>query len=268
MANKILSKKENNTHVKKNTEKEINDRTKEEVSDKSPKKKANKLSEQENKDRNELIDYIYALFGIDTTVTIKNLYKTIKDYVEDLNYTYKGIQDTLIFYYKVLNNPVPDKVSIGIVPYYYKKAQDYYKEKPDMRALFDYINKLFGQKNNEIDPLIYSSIMKYHNQMNCSFQGMKTTLDYYYHILGNVIPDKPTVWCIPYYYNEAKDFYINKKNIKQEGTPQIIPVINVFVSEKNRQNFQREFEERWRNPKNKISISEIEVDEDEIFEDV
>lgn len=255
MANKII--------------KETKDNEEQNIKTEEPKIKPDrKLSDEENEERKALIDYIYLLFNVSTKKSYPTVYKNIKTFVEEFGYTYKGIQDTLSFYYKILNNPVPDKPTVGIVPYYYKKATEYFSNDTGLRDLLEYINELFGIKGNEVDPLVYNLITKYHNQMGCTFQGMKATLDYYYNILENNLPEKPNVWCIPYYYSAAKEFYANKKSIKIEGTPQKIPVINVYVNEKNRQNFQAEFEERWRNPKNKISISEIEVDEDEIFEDV
>lgn len=53
--------------------------------------------------------------------------KQIKQYQEEYNYTLSGIKKSLIYFYKVKGNPIDkSKGGIGIVPFVYKDAYNYY----------------------------------------------------------------------------------------------------------------------------------------------
>lgn len=53
--------------------------------------------------------------------------KQIKDYKAQYGYSYAGIQKTLYWFYEIKNNPIDKaKGGIGIVPYVYKEAYNYY----------------------------------------------------------------------------------------------------------------------------------------------
>lgn len=63
-------------------------------------------------------DYVYA-----------KIKKQIKDYVTNYGYTYSGIQKALIYYYEVKGNKFDEgkaQGGIGIVPYVYQSAFNYY----------------------------------------------------------------------------------------------------------------------------------------------
>ena len=80
---------------------------------------------QEEKDYNELENYIKKLFHEDyLSARIK---KQIKDMRAEYGYTYSGMLKTLIWWYEVKKNSI-DKANdgIGIIPYIYKNACDYY----------------------------------------------------------------------------------------------------------------------------------------------
>lgn len=53
--------------------------------------------------------------------------KQIKQYLEEYHYTYSGIHKALTYFYEIKNNSI-EKANggIGIVPYCYKQAFDYY----------------------------------------------------------------------------------------------------------------------------------------------
>lgn len=71
--------------------------------------------------------YICHLYGINKLNPKMN--RQIKEYIENYNYTYSGIQKTLTYYYEVKGNPFNiDKTGggIGIVPYYYDISKRYY----------------------------------------------------------------------------------------------------------------------------------------------
>lgn len=76
---------------------------------------------------NNLIKYIQKLFdmkGLNPRIT-----KQIKDFREQYGYTYDGILGTLTYWYEVRNAPI-DKANegIGIVPYIYSQAREYYEK--------------------------------------------------------------------------------------------------------------------------------------------
>lgn len=80
---------------------------------------------QEERDYLELEKYIKQLFGINTlTARIK---RQIADYKEQYNYSYSGMQKTLYWWFELKKNSL-DKANngIGIVPYVYQDACDYY----------------------------------------------------------------------------------------------------------------------------------------------
>lgn len=76
---------------------------------------------------NNLIKYIQKLFnmkGLNPKVA-----KQIKDFKEQYGYTYDGMLGTLIYWYEIRNATI-DKANegIGIVPYIYSQARDYYEK--------------------------------------------------------------------------------------------------------------------------------------------
>lgn len=84
-----------------------------------------KLKTQEQKDKEQLELYIKHLFN-STTINPRT-YRLIKQYIDEYNYTYKGIFQALTYFYEVKGNSI-DKAngSIGIVPFIYQDAYNYY----------------------------------------------------------------------------------------------------------------------------------------------
>ena len=80
----------------------------------------------EDPDLTALKEYAKTLLG-DTYVT-ERVNKQIKDFKEQYNYTYSGMLKSLIYFYEVKGNS-KDKANggIGIIPYIYKDAFNYYK---------------------------------------------------------------------------------------------------------------------------------------------
>ena len=73
----------------------------------------------------QLNNYINELFKDQANWAM--IKKQIKTYTNDMKYSYSGILKSLIYFYEVKNNPI-DKSngSIGIVPFVYKDAYNYY----------------------------------------------------------------------------------------------------------------------------------------------
>lgn len=78
-----------------------------------------------NSELNELKDYINKLYGKKANWAI--ITKQIKDYHKNYDYSYSGILKTLKYFYEVQNHSIEDSNGgIGIVPYTYDAAYDYY----------------------------------------------------------------------------------------------------------------------------------------------
>lgn len=78
-------------------------------------------------DKKALKEYIDNLLGENKSPVKIN--RQIKEYVDDLGYSYSGILRTLKYFYEVKQNPI-DKANggIGIVPFVYPQARNYYYE--------------------------------------------------------------------------------------------------------------------------------------------
>jgi hypothetical protein len=84
---------------------------------------------QDELDYDALADYIENLFGVGFLNA--KIVKQIKDYRTAYNYTYSGMLGTLVYWYEVKKAPI-DKVKanggIGIIPYIYDDAKEYYNK--------------------------------------------------------------------------------------------------------------------------------------------
>ena len=80
---------------------------------------------REKTDKEQLEDYIKELFNI--TYIDPRIRAQIKKYIEEFNYSYSGIKKALIYHYEIKNG---DKSKanggIGIVPFVYENAYNYY----------------------------------------------------------------------------------------------------------------------------------------------
>lgn len=78
-------------------------------------------------DQEKLEKYIMELFNADYVYA--KIKKQIKDYVSNHGYTYSGIHKALIYYYEIKGNKFDEgkaQGGIGIVPYVYQNAFNYY----------------------------------------------------------------------------------------------------------------------------------------------
>jgi len=87
-------------------------------------KQQEKLSKEEA-DKEKLKQYILKLFNLEQING--KIERQIKSYMRNYNYTYSGILKTLKYFYEVKGNSI-DKANngIGIVPYEYDSAYNYY----------------------------------------------------------------------------------------------------------------------------------------------
>lgn len=80
---------------------------------------------QEQKDIKELENYIKKLFN--TSYISAKIKKQIRDFRQEYHYTYSGMYKTLVWWYEIKKNTLEKANNgIGIVPFVYKDACDYY----------------------------------------------------------------------------------------------------------------------------------------------
>jgi hypothetical protein len=89
------------------------------------------------------------------------------------------------------------------------------KDGEDYKALIDYICDLYDIEVP--NGWILKQIKEFKEQFNYTYKGMKTTLDYFYRIKQDEQPEEGMgIGIIPFVYDEAKRFYLDKKKIKDE----------------------------------------------------
>ena len=80
---------------------------------------------KDEKDKADLEEYIVNLYNYKSPGPVINT--QIKKYHDELGFTYSGIKKSLVYFYEVKGNKVEgNAVGIGIVPYIYKEAREYY----------------------------------------------------------------------------------------------------------------------------------------------
>lgn len=103
---------------------------------------------QVDEDLLKLINYAEQLLGKDYNAA--RVKKQIKDFKEEYNYSYSGMLKSLVYFYEIKGNS-KEKANggIGIVPFIYNDAYNYYL------ALFN-----ANQANQNIDVVQYTSKVK------------------------------------------------------------------------------------------------------------
>lgn len=80
---------------------------------------------QEDKDKASLFKYIKDLLGSD--YDYKKVEKQVAKYKNEENYTYSGMEKTLRYFYDVKGNSTEGaNGGVGIIPYIYKEAYQYF----------------------------------------------------------------------------------------------------------------------------------------------
>ena len=99
---------------------------------------------KEELDKEALNNYIMKLFN--TSYVDARIQKQINQYVDEYNFTYSGIQKALTYFFEIKGNSL-EKANggIGIVPYVYKNAYNYYyalwqaQQKNEDKVVTDYV---------------------------------------------------------------------------------------------------------------------------------
>ena len=106
--------------------------------------KAEALKSREEKDKEALENYIKKLFN-ETTINAK-VRKQIVQYKEEYDFTYSGMLKALIYFFEIKKNDISKANNgIGIIPYVYKDAYNYYyslwqaKQKNEAKIIANYV---------------------------------------------------------------------------------------------------------------------------------
>lgn len=99
---------------------------------------------QEDIDKEELEKYIMKLLKED--YISPKVRKQMNTFIKDYNYTYSGMKKALVYFYEVKgNDPAKANGGIGIIPYCYRQAFEYYyslwlaQQKNEDKIITDYI---------------------------------------------------------------------------------------------------------------------------------
>lgn len=105
---------------------------------------AENAKKQEDLDKEDLEKYIMKLFN-EQYVNAK-IKKQISTFIEEYHYTYSGMKKALIYFYEVKKNDIAKaNGGIGIIPYCYKQAYDYYyslwlaQQKNENKNIHEYV---------------------------------------------------------------------------------------------------------------------------------
>lgn len=112
-----------------------------------------KTTQQDSKE--ELYKYICSLFNItEITPLIKN---QIDKFYTEYEFTYDGMLYTLKYFFDILENDVRKTEGIGIIPYTYKEAKEFYIQKNHLlESEFD-PQKSVTNKTVKIKPIKYDN---------------------------------------------------------------------------------------------------------------
>ena len=98
---------------------------------------------QAEKDKEDLEKYIVELLGEE--YISPRVRKQMNSYVEEYNFTYSGMKKALVYFYEVKGNDrTKAKGGIGIIPYVYRDAYNYYyslwlaNQKNEHKVITDY----------------------------------------------------------------------------------------------------------------------------------
>lgn len=110
------------------------------------------LTEEESKQKRSLISYIEELFGEKANA---KTYTQIKNLMRDYPYfTYVGLEQSIRFFFEIKENPITNQ-GLGIVPYVYDQAQEYFKNLGEVQshnASISNVNELYAHKKVRIAP--------------------------------------------------------------------------------------------------------------------
>ena len=94
--------------------------------------------EQEHQDYESLKKYICEIYRLDYVTGL--MLKQIKNFKEENQYKYKGMELALRYFYETLGNKAREGDGIGIIPYVYEDAKKDYLMKINIQEKVDEMN--------------------------------------------------------------------------------------------------------------------------------
>lgn len=97
--------------------------------------------------KEELTVYLINLFKLKEDYILPKYMKQLTQYETEYNFSYSGMLKTLKYWYEVKNHSIDLNRGVGIIPWYYKQAHDYYyalwlaQQENDKKDVKDYIPK-------------------------------------------------------------------------------------------------------------------------------
>lgn len=98
-------------------------------------------------DREKFKVYLIQLYKFKDDMTWPRLFQQAETIARDYNFTYSGMMKALEYFYKVKQHPIDKTKGVGIIPYVYKQAYDYYyalwraSEENKKKDLSEYVPK-------------------------------------------------------------------------------------------------------------------------------
>ncbi len=84
----------------------------------------------------KLFNIITNLYEIDKPTAM--MFKQLKDYrAAPYNFTDEGMYLTLKYYYYILGNSIKEDTGVGIIPYYYERAKQYFLSIYDLEEIIE-----------------------------------------------------------------------------------------------------------------------------------
>ena len=112
------------------------------------------VSEEEFKAKKSYYDYLKLLLGKDTLPT--KVYVLSKNYIEQYSFDWSGMEKALRYFYEIKNNAINGD-AVGIIPYCYEDAEQYFLNKEDIdkanEKTIKEVNSFYKLKTIKIDPL-------------------------------------------------------------------------------------------------------------------
>lgn len=99
------------------------------------------------------------------------------------------------------------------------------------QKLLDYIADLYSEISSVKDTkrLASQQIEQLVNNYGYSYQGIQKTLIYFHEILGNSCYERVSVMIVPYYYDEAKEFYQSMYDVNEANSGKEVSKKKVVV---------------------------------------
>lgn len=99
------------------------------------------------------------------------------------------------------------------------------------QKLLDYIADLYSEISPVKDTkrLASQQIEQLVNNYGYSYQGIQKTLIYFHEILGNPCYERVSIMIVPYYYDEAKEFYQSMYDVNEANSGKEVSKKKVVV---------------------------------------